>query len=241
MHHRSLIIQSFPAPPSHIPPFPLKLPATEDGVRPSNTQTTSTHNTRIPSPDIPSILSTIPRPLSRSRSGSLTSQPSSSSTASARLRKVLSASTINTHYHPLSLSPNRRRSEGTPIISTNPSHTKTPSSELAYLHKYTDSILTIGPKSLVLDRDRDYPALERVLEAQSSDDEDHLPMGLGIVWDGAVGDNSPGRQSQPIPVHREEETIGDQGDSDSSLDLHTPLPYPSLFFFAPCLPSLTPL
>ena len=67
-------------------------------------------------------------------------------------------------------------------------------------------------------------ALERVLEGEGSEDE-------GMVWDSAVKDNRRRRRSRGN-VMQEEGNGGEEreGDFDSSLDLHTPLPYVPVFF-----------
>ena len=219
---------------------------------------------RVPSPDIATILSVMPRPAlsqSRSRSGA-DPDPKARSTSRSKSRvppgqrRVVSVSTINTKYpesHPPSL--NRRQSESvlTTTESTNiTAHAKTQSSELAYLHKRTDSNVTkpsIARKSLsrstsstttrssvvsacydqeVEDSGYYDEVLERVLEGEGSEDEG---VGVGIVWDGSVKDNRRGRRS-PGNVMQEEGNGGEErgGDSDSSLDLHTPLPYVSVFY-----------
>ena len=63
-----------------------------------------------------------------------------------------------------------------------------------------------------------------MLEGEGSEDE-------GVVWDSAVKDNRRRRRSRGN-VMQEEGNGGDEreGDSDSSLDLHTPLPYVPVFF-----------
>lgn len=210
---------------------------------------------RVPSPDIATILSVMPRPalsLSRSRSGvdadaKARSTSRSKSRVPAGQRRVVSVSTnASTKYpecHPPNL--NRRQSESA-LTTTEPTnitgHVKAPSSELAYYHKRTDSNSmkppsTTNAKKLSLSRsasstttrssfsgcydqeveDSGYydEALERVLEGEGSEDE-------GMVWDSAVKDNrSRGN------VMQEEGNGGEErgSDSDSSLDLHTPLPY----------------
>jgi hypothetical protein len=194
---------------------------------------------RVPSPDIATILSVMPRPalsLSRSRSGDTARSTSRSKSRAPGQRRVVSVSNTK---HPDSNLPNlnRRQSEG--ALTT--THTKAPSSELAYLHKRTDSSAMKPPsnkkrplsrstsstttRSSCYDQDVEDSgfydeALERVLEGEGSEDEG---VGVGIVWDSAVKDNPRGRRCRG----KEE---GDGGDSDSSLDLHTPLPYVPVFF-----------
>jgi hypothetical protein len=219
----------------------------------------SPQSPRVPSPDIATILSVMPRPalsLSRPRSGAdADAKARSTSRSKSRVRpgqrRVVSVSTNPNKYpessHPPNL--NRRQSEGA-ITTTDPTnitaHTKIPSSELPYL-KRTDSNATKPPnskKSLsrstssttrssisgcydqeVEDSGYYDEALERVLEGEGSEDDG---MGVGIVWDSAVKDNHRGRRSRGNAM--QEEGNG-EGDSDSSLDLHTPLPYVPVFFF----------
>lgn len=196
---------------------------------------------RVPSPDIATILSVTPRPalsLSRSRSAVTRSKSRSKSGALPGQRRVASTTT-----HP---DRNRRQSEGTPTTNaqTIPANGINSSSELAYLHKRSDTIASgaIGlpngsRKSLSrststtaaeLNRSssggyyeqevEDYDeALEKVLEGRGSEDEEDAE-----AW---ARHKRRGRQRQ-----------GRGSDSDSSLDLHTPLPYVSFPFF---LSSLT--
>ena len=229
----------------------------------SNASTTQPpQSPRVPSPDIATILSVTPRPalsLSRSRSGAdadAKARSRSKSRAPLGKRRVVStnANTKYPEYHPPNL--NRRQSEGT-LTTNKTAHDKTPSSELAYLHKHTDSNAvssTNGKKSLsrstssattrsivsgyydqeVEDSGYHDEALERVLEGEDSENEG---VSLGIVWDSAVKDNLRGRRSRGNAMQEEGNGEEERGsDSDSSLDLHTPLPYvylrfsPSFFF-----------
>lgn len=73
--------------------------------------------------------------------------------------------------------------------------------------------------------------LERVLEGNGSEDEEDA-----AVWDGgAAGDKRRGRRSRRVGGNNAQEG---EGDSDSSLDLHTPLPY-AYFLFNLFFPLLT--
>ena len=234
---------------------------------PNASTTQPPQSPRVPSPDIATILSVMPRPalsLSRPRSGAdADAKARSTSRSKSRVppgqRRVVSVSTnTNTTYlegHPPNL--NRRQSESA-LTTTEPTnittHAKAPSSELAYLHKRMDSNATKPPStnskkkslsrstsstttrsSLSGDYDQEVEdsgyhdeALERVLEGEGSEDEG---VGVGTVWDGAVKDNRRGRRSRGNVV-QEEGNGGEEreGDSDSSLDLHTPLPYVPVLF-----------
>ena len=162
---------------------------------------TSTQSQRVPSPDIPTILSIMPRPalsLSRSHSGlsaDAKARSKSKSGVSMQQRRVVSASTINIGG--------------------------------VACHRQGSSHLSIRSNSLPAENDADYEALERVLEGQGSDDEyDAMSMDMD-VWNGAVG---RGRRSTGNIVQEDiVEERGSGSDSDSSLDLHTPLPCVSLF------------
>ena len=212
---------------------------------------------RIPSPDIATILSVMPRPalsLSRSRSGAdADAKPRSiSSRSKSRVpsgqRRVVS--TYADTKYPESHTPNLNRAQSeSALASSKSAHAKTPSSELAYLHKRTDSNTTKPPSSKKKSLSRSTSsrssfsgcydqevedsgyydeALERVLEGEGSEDEG---VAVDIAWDGAVKDNRRGRRSRGNLMQEEgngEEERG--GDSDSSLDLHTPLPYVYLCF-----------
>ena len=201
----------------------------------------STQSARAPSPDIATILSITPRPalsLSRSRSGDtdVRSQSRSKSRGPAGQRRVVSANTTNTSIYPENrhpLNPKRRQSEGAPTTNSNvPAHDRTSSSELAYLHNITNGLPppSANGRKILLSRStasiggyydqetEDYDeALERVLEGGSSEDEV-----VGVVWDSTVNRHRTGSRGKVV-----QEEAG--GDSDSSLDLHTPLPYVSVF------------
>jgi hypothetical protein len=211
------------------------------------TDDASTLSARAPSPDIATILSITPRPalsLSRSRSGEtdVRSQSRSKSRGPAGQRRVVSANTTNTSIYPENrhpLNPKRQQSEGAPTatISNVPAHGKTLSSELAYFHNITNGLPppSANGRKISLSRStstasvggyydqeaEDYhEALERVLEGGGSEDEV-----VSVVWDGSVNKHRTGSRGKVI--QKEGEEAG--GDSDSSLDLHTPLPYVSVF------------
>ena len=185
---------------------------------------------RVPSPDIATILSVMPRPalsLSRSRSGPDEPRPRSKSRVSSGQRRVVSTN-VNTKYPEFHL-PNLNRTHSESALTSNKAaaaHSKTLSSELPYtkpskkksLSRSTSSTTT---RSSCYDEDSGYfdDPLERVLEGEGSEDE-----AVSV----AVKDNRRGRRSQG-----QEEGGGEErgGDSDSSLDLHTPLPYVYSFFF----------
>ena len=240
-----------------------ELSSNKQNYQDTNASAQPPQSPRIPSPDIATILSVMPRPalsLSRSRTGAdadarTRSTSRSKSRVPAGQRRVVSVSTNANAKYPETHTPslNRRQSEGA-FTFTEPTnitaHAQTPSSELAYLHKRTDSNITKPPsitnsKKMSLSRstsstttrssvscydqeveDSGYydEALERVLEGEGSEDE-------GVVWDSAVKDNRRRRRSRGN-VMQEEGNGGDEreGDSDSSLDLHTPLPYVPVFF-----------
>ena len=219
------------------------------------------HSSRVPSPDIATILSIMPRPalsLSRSRSGADADAKARSSSLRSKSRvppgqrRVVStnANTKYPEYHPPNL--NRTQSEGALTINKT-EDARTTSSELAYLHKGTDSNASKPPsttnskkKSLSRSTSSTTPrssvsgsydqevedsgyydeVLERVLEREGSEDE----------GDDAVKDNRRGRRSRGNVI--QEEGNGEEereGDSDSSLDLHTPLPYVYLCFLSPSI------
>ena len=237
-----------------------ELSSNEQNYQDSNASTTQLpQSPRVPSPDIATILSVMPRPalsLSRSRSGA-DPDPKARSTSRSKSRvppgqrRVVSVST-NTKYSECHPPPSLNRRQSESVLTTTEStniiaHGKSPSSELAYLHKRTDSNVTKPPsitkKSLSRStssattrssvsafydqeiEDSGYydEVLERVLEGEGSEDEG---VGVGTVWDGAVKDNRRGRRSRGNAM-QEEGNGGEErgGDSDSSLDLHTPLPY----------------
>ena len=235
---------------------------------PNASTTQPPQSPRVPSPDIATILSVMPRPalsLSRSRSGvDADAKARSTSRSKSRVppgpRRVVSVSThVNTKYPEGHLPNLNRRQSESALTTTEPTnitaHAKIPSSELAYLHKRGDSNTTRPPsttngklKSLsrstsstttrsslsgcydqeVEDSGYYDEALERVLEGEGSEDEG---VSVGIVWDSAVKDNRRGRRSRGNVV-QDEGNGGEErgGDSDSSLDLHTPLPYVPVFF-----------
>jgi hypothetical protein len=213
---------------------------------------------RVPSPDIATILSVMPRPalsLSRSRSAADAKARSTSTRSKSRAppgqRRVVSTN-ANTKYpelHPPNL--NRTQSEGA-LTSNKTAHAKIPSSELAYLHKHTDSSATNPPstttKKKSLSRstsstttrssfsydqeveDGGYcdDTLERVLEGEGSENDG---VSVGTAWDSAVKEDRRGRRSQENVMQEEGNGGEERGeDSDSSLDLHTPLPYVYLCF-----------
>lgn len=214
--------------------------------------TTPPSSPRVPSPDIATILSVMPRPalsLSRSRSGAdAEPKPSrSKSRVSSGQRRVVSTN-VNTKYPDFHL-PNLNRTHSESALTSNKAaHSKTPSSELAYLHKHMDSNATkpttvkkslsrstssTTTRSSCYDQDvedsgyYDDP-LERVLEGEGSEDE-----GVGVGT--AVKSSRRGRRSQGNVVQDGGEERG--GDSDSSLDLHTPLPYVYFLVFNLLVPS----
>ena len=215
---------------------------------------------RAQSPDIATILSVMPRPalsLSRSRSSADADAKARSTSLRSKSkvppgqRRVVStnANTKYPEYHPPNL--NRPQSEGA-LTTIKTAHAKTQSSELAYLHKRTDSNITrpfstassrkslsrpassTGTRSSCYDQEVDDSGyydevLERVLESEGSLDE-----GLAVGMDNAAKDNRRGRRSRGNVIQEEgngEEERG--GDSDSSLDLHTPLPYVYICFLPP--------
>ena len=184
-----------------------------------------TSTPRVPSPDIATILSVTPRPaLSQSKSRHPHRSKSRPKSGPAQRTLSLSTTTTTTNTNTTAINQNRRQSEGAPTtVNPNvPAHGKNLSSELAYLHK---SKGTDDSKQISLSRStayhhqeveagEDYEALEKVLEGRYSEDEDDP----GVPWDSAATVNPHGR-----PRRVAEQQQG--GDSDSSLDLHTPLPY----------------
>ena len=244
----------------------------QDDTKP---QDVPTQSSRVPSPDIATILSVMPRPalsLSRSRSGPhadpnvRSKSRSKSSIPPAQRTASVSTTGPHPHLHPFSPNRNRRQSEGAPVTTRHIlGHARSSSSELAYLHKHTDSNVSISPSPLSTVatngsrkisfsqslsaatsgcndqevEDAYDEALEKVLEGRGSDDEDEEVLSMSVVWDSAVRGNPRERPSRRNTMQEEEilrEEGGDTGDSDSSLDLHTPLP---CVLFIPALPQFS--